>query len=434
MATNDTHTSGNGNGNGAPPPASPPTSQAGPGAPAVTPAATKRKKSAKRAYLILGALAAAVVATYYIHGYMTRNLVSTDDAQIDADIVPISPQVAGVISEMMVHDNDTVAATGKDGKPTVLAVIDPKDYAAKVNAATQDLAAAQAAYDTAQIQLKIAHATVHGGTTSAQAAVSGSSAQAQAAAAQVAAAQAQVAGAKAALAKAEADLTRTKTLHDQGAMTGRELEAAQAARDSAKASLDGANAGLAAARSNQSNASAQVAAAQGKLAQTTPEQDQIDAAEAAAKLADAKLQSAKVALQIAQTQVDYTEVRAPTAGYVSKLSAHPGQLVQPGMPLLMLVPSETYVIANFKETQIDRIKPGQKVDISVDAVPGRTYEGVVDSIAPGTGARFSLLPPDNATGNYVKVVQRVPVKIKWKAPPGAELRAGLSAEVTIHLE
>jgi len=101
---------------------------------------------------------------------------------------------------------------------------------------------------------------------------------------------------------------------------------------------------------------------------------------------------------------------------------------------MMMVPAETYVIANFKETQLARIKPGQTVDVSVDAIPGKTYEGVVDSIAPGTGARFSLLPPDNATGNFVKVVQRVPVKIRWKGPSDAALRAGLSAEVTIHLQ
>jgi membrane fusion protein (multidrug efflux system) len=430
MATNDTHSSGNGNGTSVPPPTAP---HAGPGAPVVTPSATKKKKSAMRAYLILGGLAGAVVAAYYIHGYMTRNLVSTDDAQIDADIIPIAPKVGGVIAKMKVHDNDLIVPD-KDGKLPVLVQIDRRDLDAKVTAATADRDAAKLAVDAATIQLGIAKATVHGGTATAKAAVSGSSAAEQAAAAQVAAAQAQIAGAKATLAKAEADLARTKTLHDQGAMTGRELENAQAARDSAKAAVDGAQAGLAAARSNQSNASAQVAAAQGRLAQTTPEQDQIDAATTAAKLASAKLDAAEAALAIAIMQRDYTDVPAPVAGYVSKLGAHEGQLVSAGQTLLMLVPSDTYVIANFKETQIDRIKPGQKVDISVDAVSGKTYEGVVDSIAPGTGARFSLLPPDNATGNYVKVVQRVPVKIKWKGPPGAELRAGLSAEVTIHLE
>jgi membrane fusion protein (multidrug efflux system) len=393
----------------------------------------RRKKSAKRAYLILGGLAAAVVAAYYIHGYMTRNLVSTDDAQVDADVVPIAARVGGVVQKMNVKDNDLVQPD-KDGKLPVLAQLDPADYQAKVAAATAERDAAQAAFDSAQLQVKIAQTTVHGGVTSAQAQVAGSSAAVTAAQAQVAMAQAQVERAKAELTKAENDLARAKTLHDQGAITGRELEAAQTARDSAKAVLDGAQASLAGARGMQSNAAAQVAAAQGRLQQTTPEQEQIDQAVKAAQLAGARLDSAKAQLALAQLQAGYTEVRAPVPGFVSKLAAHDGQLVQPGQTLLMLVPTQTYVVANFKETQIDRIKPGQTVDVSVDAIPGKTFTGVVDSVAPGTGARFSLLPPDNATGNFVKVVQRVPVKIRWKDASPPELRAGLSAEVTIHLE
>jgi membrane fusion protein (multidrug efflux system) len=334
---------------------------------------------------------------------------------------------------MKVHDNDLVAIDPKTQKPPVIVRIDPADYQAKVDAATAERDAAQAALDSANLQVQIAKSTAHGGIASQQAQVAGSSAAAQAAGAQVAAAQAQVERANAELGKAEADFNRAKTLHDQGAITGRELEAATTARDSAKASLDAAKAGLAAARGMQSNASAQVAMAQGKLLQTTPEAEQIQSADIAVKQAQARLESAKAQLLLATLQRDYTDVIAPATGYVSKLAVHEGQLVQPGQTLLMLVPSDTYVIANFKETQIDRIKPGQSVDISVDAIGGK-FEGVVDSIAPGTGARFSMLPPDNATGNYVKVVQRVPVKIRWKSPPGSALRAGLSAEVTIHLE
>ncbi len=423
------------NGNGANAPNAPAPAQAGPGAPVGTPAAVagKRKKNAKRAYLILGGLAAAVVATYYIHDYMTRNLVSTDDAQIDADVVPISARVGGVIRKMNAKDNVAVVKDPKGALPT-LVQIDRVDYDAKVAAASAEEKAAEAALASANVQLQIAHSTAKGGTTQAQAQIAGSAAAAQAASAQVGAAQATVARAKTELAKAESDLARAQKLHDQGAITGRELEAAQTARDSARAVLDGANASLAAARGMQSNASAQVAMAQGKLQQTTPEQEQIDQAQAAVNAATARVDSAKAQLLIATMQADYTAIAAPAEGYVSRLAAHEGQLVQPGQTLMMLVPSDTYVIANFKETQIGRIRPGQLVDISVDAISGKTFTGVVDSIAPGTGARFSLLPPDNATGNFVKVVQRVPVKIRWKEPPGAELRAGLSAEVTIHLE
>jgi membrane fusion protein, multidrug efflux system len=393
-----------------------------------------RRKKALRAYVILAVLAVGVIAAYYLHAFWTRNKVSTDDAQIDADVVPIAARVGGVVQVMNVKDNDPVALDPATHKLPALLQIDPRDYQAKVAAAIADEKAAEATYQAAALQVQIVQSTVGGGTTSARAQVASSSAGVQAAAAQVAVAQAAVAKAQAELARAEADLARAQKLHAQGAITGRELEAAQTAHDATKAMLDGAQASLAAARGMQSSASAQVAAAQGKLAQTTPESEQIEAARKAADLAQAKWDSAKAQRAVAELQLEYATVAAPTAGTVSRLSAHAGQLVQPGQMLMMLVPTETYVIANFKETQIDRIKPGQAADVTVDALPGQSFDGVVDSLAPGTGARFSLLPPDNATGNFVKVVQRVPVKIRWKGPAQAALRAGLSAEVTIHLD
>src|SRR5262245_47982588 len=230
------------------------------GAPVGTPpaAVARRKKNAKKAYLLLGGLAAAVVAAYYVHGYMTRNLVSTDDAQIDADVVPIAARVGGVIEQMKVHDNDLVAPDPKDPQKAlpVLAVIDERDFQAKRAAAAAEEKAAQAAAEAALLQGQIVRSTLSGGTTSAKAQVASSSAAVTSAAAQVAAAAAQVERARAELAKAEADLARARTLHDQGAITGRDLEAAQTARDTAKAAVDAAQAGLAAARGMQSSASA----------------------------------------------------------------------------------------------------------------------------------------------------------------------------------
>jgi membrane fusion protein (multidrug efflux system) len=118
---------------------------------------------------------------------------------------------------------------------------------------------------------------------------------------------------------------------------------------------------------------------------------------------------------------------------VSRLGAHAGQQVMAGQPLLMLVPLDSYVVANFKEVQVGRMKAGDPVDVEIDAYPGRTFHGVVDTVSPATGARFSMIPPDNATGNFVKVVQRVPVKVTWSSPPGPAMRPGLSAEVTVHV-
>ncbi|HWU86530.1 MAG TPA: HlyD family secretion protein, partial [Kofleriaceae bacterium] len=166
-----------------------------------------------------------------------------------------------------------------------------------------------------------------------------------------------------------------------------------------------------------------------------PVERQVAAAVAAANLATARVQSAKAALELAKLQLGYTEVRAPIAGYVSKLGAHEGQLVTGGATLLMIVPVKTYVIANFKETQLERIRAGDPVEISVDALGGGALRGKVESVSPATGARFSLMPPDNATGNFVKVVQRVPVKIAWDDGQDlSQLQAGLSAEVKVHLQ
>ncbi len=160
---------------------------------------------------------------------------------------------------------------------------------------------------------------------------------------------------------------------------------------------------------------------------------QLAAAHAAAELARARVKVAEAQLRTARLQLDYTRVVAPEDGVVSRLGVHPGQNVQPGAPVAELVPSRTYVVANFKETQIGRMRPGQPAEIRLDAYPGRVFEGTVESRSGGTGARFALVPPDNASGNFVKVVQRVPVRITWTKPPDVPLAAGLSAVVTVRV-
>ncbi len=387
-----------------------------------------RKKKAARAYMVLALLAGSVVAIYFIHGYLTRDEVSTDDAQTDADVVPVSARVQGVVVKMHVEDNQEVKAG------QLIAEIDPADYNAKVTAAQADLDAAQAQADAADAQVAITTSTSKGGLSSAKAQQLGASAAVSAATSQIAAATAQVASAKSALAKAEADYTRAKNLHDAGAITGQQFEAAVSSRDSARAALDAANANAAAARDQQAQAQTRVAEAKGHVEQSAPIDQQIAASQAAAKLAHARVDAAKAQLDIAKLQLGYTKITAPADGFVSKLAAHAGQMLQPGSVICMLVPKQTYVIANFKETQISRIRPGDDVEIKIDAVGG-TRHGKVVSIAAGTGARFSMMPPDNATGNFVKVVQRVPVKIVWATAQDSNgLQAGLSADVTVHLQ
>src|SRR6185436_899627 len=179
-------------------------------------------------------------------------------------------------------------------------------------------------------------------------------------------------------------------------------------------------------------AQSRVSEARGRLSQSAPVAPQIEAARAGAALATARVRSAEAALTLARLQLDYTRVVAPADGFASKLAVHEGQLIAVSQPIVELVPSTAYLVANFKETQIGKMKPGQPATIDVDALPGRELHGRVDSLAAGTGATFSLLPPDNATGNFVKVVQRVPVRIMLVDPPqGLALRPGLSASVTV---
>jgi membrane fusion protein (multidrug efflux system) len=227
--------------------------------------------------------------------------------------------------------------------------------------------------------------------------------------AQVAAADAQVRAARASLSRSEAEAEKAQ-LDLRRAEELRAGEAIAADRyDATRISSDQARAGAGANRA------------------------QYGAALANTELAAARVKAAQAALDLAKLQLSYTVVRAPRAGSVSRLAARPGQIVQAGQVLGQLVPRETYVVANFKETQTGAIHPGQPAEIRVDAYPGRTLEGRVESLSGGTGARFSLLPPDNASGNFVKVVERVPVRIAWVSPPSdVPLRAGLSADVTVH--
>lgn len=421
MATVETRSNGSST-NGAPP-------HAEEAAKATVVSPVPKKKKARRAYMLLLGLAGTAVAVYFIHGYITRNDVYTDDAQVEADVTPVATRVGGVILHMKITDNQKVEAN------QVIAEIDDADYKAKVAAAQADLESAQAQADSADAQVDIVKSTSGGALSSAKAQLEGTGASVSAARAQIGVAEAQVARAKADLQKAVQDYDRAKKLHDAGAVSGQSLEAAQAARDSAQASVDAATGSLAAARDAQAQAQSRVAEAQGRVTQSTPVERQIAAATAAAKLAHARVAAAQATLDLAKLQLSYTKIVAPIAGTVSKLAAHEGQLVQPGMTLVMVVPTKQYVVANFKETQMERISAGDPVDIEVDALGGGKIHGKVESISAGTGARFSMMPPDNATGNFVKVVQRVPVKIELDPNQDvSRLHAGLSVEVKVHLQ
>jgi membrane fusion protein, multidrug efflux system len=368
-------------------------------------------------------LVAAGIAAYKI---ATLGQEETDDAQIEADVVPVGPRVGGQILKMAAGENQAVK------KGDLILQLDPADYEARLAQAQAELGTAQAQADSAEAQERVVNASATGGLTSAQAALSGSSSAVANADAQVAAAQAASLRAEADVRKADLDLGRAKQLLAANAVPQQALDNAQVAADVAHAALNQARAQLAASEEARRAAVARVAEARGKLQASSPVGAQIAAAHAAAQLARAKVKSAEAAVRLAQLQLSYTTVTAPEDGVVSKIGAHEGQIAQAGQPIVELVPSRTYVVANFKETQIGSMRPGQRASIKVDAYPGRTFEGKVESRSGGTGARFALIPADNASGNFVKVVQRLPVRIAWSKPPDVPLAAGLSADVTVY--
>jgi membrane fusion protein, multidrug efflux system len=386
-----------------------------------------------------------VIAGVIIWLWVTSGRESTDDAQVEAHVTQIAPRVGGTILHVNVKDNQQVAAD------TVLVELDPRDYQVARDKAKAELADAEATATAAQSNVPITSTTTRGNVSTAQGSLEQARAGTVSAQKEIDAAQARLATAQAK--QREADANATKAARDverlrgllakdevsqqQYDSTAAAAAAQRAAADSAKSQVTEAEAGIRVAESKlvQAKAGEQQAKAGVRTAQTGPEQ--VDAMRARASSAQARVQQAKAALEQAELNLQYTTLRAPTAGIVSKKMAEAGQIVQAGQPLMALVAlQDVWVTANFKETQLTDMRPGQRATIDVDAYGGKEFKGHVDSIAAATGARFSLLPPENATGNYVKVVQRVPVKIVLD--PGQDpdhlLRPGLSVTPTVYLK
>jgi membrane fusion protein (multidrug efflux system) len=393
------------------------------------PRPARRGRGRRTLLFFVGGIAAAAAAGAGGYAWWVHGTESTDDAQVEADVVPLSAQVGGTLVKVHVQDNQKVKAGD------ILVEIDHADYQARLKQAEAELEAARAQADAADTQVRIVQATSTGGLKVAKAQYTGSSASLHGADAQIDFAQAALEVAKTRLSKSQVDLERAVKLEAEGALTQDALENAQTAYDSAQAAFTQAQAQLDAAQEQRKLAQSKITEAKGRLDQSLPVAEQLAAAEAAADLAHARVKGAEAALDLARLQLQRTTIAAPADGKISKLGVREGQTVQPGQLIAELVPVLTYVVANFKETQMKHIRPGQRVKIKIDACPGRSFEGRVSSISAATGARFSLLPPDNATGNFVKVVQRVPVKIDWVKPlPDVSLQAGLAALVKVYVE
>jgi membrane fusion protein (multidrug efflux system) len=376
--------------------------------------------------LIVGMVVVLIAGGLLGYRTLTAFQETTDDAQVTADIVPLGTRVGGQIVKVHISENQLV----KTGQ--LIAEVDDADYKARVKQAEAELATAQAQAQSADAQVRVVDATAHGGLLSARAAVSGSSVSVGSAAAQEESARAALQRAQTESHKADIDLRRARELLAANAVPQERLDAAQIAYDASQAALAQANAQLAVAHESKAMAKTRVREAKGRLDQSAPIDAQITAAQAQAELTHARVRSAEAQLDLARLQLSYTKISAPVDGLAARLSVHEGQLASVGQQVIALVPVTTYLVANFKETQIGRMRPGQRAEIELDAFPGRKLHGHIDSLSGGTGASFALLPADNASGNFVKVVQRVPVRIVWDSPPtDVALRAGLSADVTV---
>jgi membrane fusion protein (multidrug efflux system) len=396
----------------------------------------------RRVRLIAAAVVVLVIGVL-IWVWITAGRESTDDAQVDAHVTQMAARVGGTVQRVAVADNQQVESGA------ALVEIDPRDYQVAVDKARAELADAQAAAVAAQSNVPITSTTATSNVTNAQGSVeqargAGDAAEKEleAAHARLATAQARQREAQTNAAKTARDVERLRGLLAKDEVSQQQFDAASAAADTAKAGADSAAsqvveaaAGIRVAESRlvQARAGLQQAEAGLRTAETAPEQ--VTAMRARAESAQARVKQAQAALAQAELNLQYTTVKAPQRGVVSRKSIEIGQVVQPGQPLLALIPLDNvWVTANFKETQLTNMRPGQAATVVVDAYGRREFKGHVDSIAPATGARFSLLPPENATGNYVKVVQRVPVKIVLEAGQDPEhlLRPGMSVVPTVY--
>jgi len=396
----------------------------GPGQP---PAA---RKKARRAILIAaGAIVILVIAMLlYLHFAAWE---TTDDAQIDGYIYPVSARVSGYVTEVRVDNNQRVEAG------TVLAQLDPKDYEVAVANAKATLANDQASAAASRISIPITSVNTSSQLSTAQADIDSAQAGLLVAQRSFDAAQASLLQAEANDLKAQDDVNRYKPLAAKDEIPQQEYTQAVDSQKATAAAVAAARASAASAEQAVTQARARIAQSQAELqaAQTQPQQ--ISVQRSRAQAAEAESEKAAAILQQAQLNLQYATIVAPISGIVGQRSVQPGQNVAPGQQLMTIVPLDSqniWVTANFKETQLKYMRAGQAVKIYVDTY-GRTYEGHVLNIAGSTGARYSLLPPENATGNYVKVVQRIPVKIVFEKGQDAEhlLRPGMSVEPDVRV-
>ncbi len=397
------------------------------------------KPNTQRA-LILGGivvLAALISLIVYYH-----NRESTDDAQVDGHITPVAAKISGRVGKVLVLDNQPVKAG------ELLLQIDQADYQAALDQAKAALALAESEARSAGFDVPRTSGDVASGTSSAAAQLAGAQAdfmRAQASyeqsqTADLAVAQANVEKSRANARLAKADLDRYAPLMEKGEISKQQFDAARANADASASALVADEQRLAQAQRNIQIAHAQLEASKARVDQAQAgvslafsDRNRVGMRSADAQAKLAKVDQARAGVETAQLNLSYCNITSPVDGVATHKQVEPGQIVQPGQGLLVVVPlKDTWVTANFKETQLKKMKPGQRAYVSVDTY-GKTFPGHVDSLAGATGSVLSLLPPENATGNFVKVVQRIPVKIVLDpiSSDVAVLRPGMNVDVTV---
>lgn len=394
--------------------------------PGVAPPRRNNKPNLKRIFggLILAAL---VVGTAY-WGIFLRGRESTDNAYVMADVATVASRIPGTIAAVLVENDDPVT------QGQLLMELDPADFRAQLSEVEAALARVQAEIQSARVSVAYMEETTQAAVNAAQAAWNAAQAQARAARETVEETARQHDGVLAEYRHARRDWERYDTLAAQGASSVRDrdrmktaLSKAEAAMGASEARLRAVRAALDAAEKEAAKAEARLSEAQAGRLRVRVEQERLKALQAHEKELEARRDSARLNLS-------YCRIASPIPGYVAQKKIQVGDRIVPGQPLLAVVPlQDVYVEANFKETQVEKIRLGQPVTIRADCYPGRRFSGTVEGIRAGTGAAFSLLPPENATGNWIKITQRVPVKIRFTEPfaPEYPLRLGFSLEVTV---
>ena len=406
------------------------------------PRSRKRRKIVVRIIVLLVILSALAAGSYYAWTYFGA-YESTDDAQVDGHINAISARINGYVTEVPVDDEQVVKAGD------VLARIDPKDFAVALANAEADLAAAEATFESSRTDVPITSTTsssqlssARSGRADADAALAGAQRQLSAAEARLVTAQAQVREAEATYKKNTDDVTRYKLLVDKDEISQQTYETSVSVADSQKATVDARRAAVAEAEQNVrvtqaaiQQANARVAQADATIQSALTAPQQIAVSQARAKSAQAQVAQRRALVDQAKLNLSYTTIVSPVDGVVGKKTVEVGSNVSPGQELMAVVPLEDiWITADFKETQLRLMKPGQRVSFSVDAY-GREYSGRVKGIGGASGSRLSLLPPENATGNYVKVVQRLPVRIDIDPNQNGDrrLRPGMSVVPKVYV-